>query len=209
MNSAGGRTGAVITAAGLSSRMGAFKPLLTIDGKTFAERCIEAFHDAGISDVVVVTGHMADELEKHVIPLGVTVVRNEDYALNEMLDSVKLGLAELLEKCDRTFITPVDAPVFSPDILKHQLSVLDTGSFCTVMVRHGERTGHPVLLEKLCMAYVLAYRGGGGLRGAIESFGQPIGYSDAAESTILMDADTPEDYKCMADALRHAKGESS
>ena len=37
-----GRTvGAVVAAAGLSSRMGAFKPLLPFDGATVIERCVD------------------------------------------------------------------------------------------------------------------------------------------------------------------------
>jgi CTP:molybdopterin cytidylyltransferase MocA len=61
-----GETGAVIVAAGLSSRMGAYKPLMEIGGVSVARRVTGAFLEAGVSPIVVVTGHRAAELEAHL-----------------------------------------------------------------------------------------------------------------------------------------------
>jgi CTP:molybdopterin cytidylyltransferase MocA len=59
-------TGAVIVAAGLSSRMGDYKPLMEIGGVSVARRVVRAFTRAGVSPIVVVTGYRADELEAHL-----------------------------------------------------------------------------------------------------------------------------------------------
>jgi molybdenum cofactor cytidylyltransferase len=53
---------ALVLAAGFSSRMGEFKPLLQLDGITVIERAVTGFRWAGISDIRVVVGHRADEL---------------------------------------------------------------------------------------------------------------------------------------------------
>jgi CTP:molybdopterin cytidylyltransferase MocA len=63
-------TGAVIVAAGLSSRMGAYKPLMEIGGVSVARRVTGAFTGAGVSPIVVVTGYRADELEAHLSANG-------------------------------------------------------------------------------------------------------------------------------------------
>ena len=49
---------ALILAAGYSSRMGDFKPLLPLNGKPVIAQTISSFHEAGITDirVVVATG---------------------------------------------------------------------------------------------------------------------------------------------------------
>ena len=47
----GSRFGAVILAAGLSSRMKAFKPLLPVDGRTAIEGLIETAKAAGLTDM--------------------------------------------------------------------------------------------------------------------------------------------------------------
>ena len=53
---------AIILAAGLGSRLGKFgenipKGLIIINGKTLIQRQIEIFHNCGINDITVITGH--------------------------------------------------------------------------------------------------------------------------------------------------------
>ena len=52
--------GAVITAAGMSSRMGDFKPLLNIGAISVSQRIITTLKQAGKEIIVVVTGFHAD-----------------------------------------------------------------------------------------------------------------------------------------------------
>ena len=52
------QTGALIVAAGKSSRMGDFKPMLQLGSISIAQRVINNFRQAGISKIVVVTGYM-------------------------------------------------------------------------------------------------------------------------------------------------------
>lgn len=51
------RLGGMILAAGLSSRMKQFKPLMEIDGKSMIRHVIDLMHGAGAETIVVVTGH--------------------------------------------------------------------------------------------------------------------------------------------------------
>src|SRR4051812_23604976 len=88
---------AIVLAAGLSSRMGAFKPLLALGGVSLVERVIAAVSGSGRVDrVVVVTGHRASEVAAGV-PMGVDVVVNAEYAKGEMLSSVKVGLRKIID----------------------------------------------------------------------------------------------------------------
>ena len=75
------RIGAVITAAGMSTRMGDFKQLMQIGGLSMAERVVINFQRAGVRDIVMVTGYRAEEVEKALSRRGVTFLRNADYAL--------------------------------------------------------------------------------------------------------------------------------
>ncbi|MBP5383990.1 MAG: NTP transferase domain-containing protein, partial [Lachnospiraceae bacterium] len=56
----------VILAAGMSSRMGQFKPMLSIGDTTFIKRIIHNMHLAGIQEILVVTGANRDELAAHL-----------------------------------------------------------------------------------------------------------------------------------------------
>ena len=46
------RAAAVIAAAGRSSRMGEFKPLMVLDGETVIGRIVRALRDAGAEEIV-------------------------------------------------------------------------------------------------------------------------------------------------------------
>ena len=86
------RIGAVIVAAGMSSRMGEFKPMLHIGSISVAQRILANFHQAGIKKIVMVTGYNATALERHLAGNGVVFLRNEAYETTQMFDSAKIGL---------------------------------------------------------------------------------------------------------------------
>lgn len=93
--------GAVIVAAGMSSRMGDFKPLLSIGSQSIAQRIVSKLRQAGAEEIVMITGHNADALERHLEGCGLTFIRNERYASTQMFDSAALGLNYLKDKCGR------------------------------------------------------------------------------------------------------------
>ena len=89
-----GRIAALVLAAGYSSRMGDFKPLLPLGRSTVAQEVVERFHRAGIEDVRVIAGHRADELGTVVDRLGVRKIFNADYDRG-MFTSVQAGVKSL------------------------------------------------------------------------------------------------------------------
>ena len=70
---------AVILSAGLSRRMGRFKPLLPLGTRRTIERVVDLFRAGGIEEILVVAGHRAPEVRRAVEPLNVRVVTNPDY----------------------------------------------------------------------------------------------------------------------------------
>ena len=64
------RVGAVILAAGASSRMGTNKLVLPVEGEPMVHRTVRRVLDAGYSPIVVVTGHEAACSEPLVGPVG-------------------------------------------------------------------------------------------------------------------------------------------
>ena len=88
---------AVILAAGRSSRMGEFKPLLPVPGGSMLTRELDLLACAGVRRTVVVTVHEAARIRSECDMPGVHFVHNPDYASTKMLDSVRLGLKALPE----------------------------------------------------------------------------------------------------------------
>ncbi len=184
--------GAVIAAAGMSSRMGAFKPLLCLGGVTAIERVINGFIRAGIEScsIIVVSGHNADELYNKLSYSGVILIKNNEYQNTDMLHSVKLGLAYLKGRYRGIFFTPADVPLFTAETVK---SLMLSNAPVSVPVFDG-KAGHPVLLGESIIDSVLRFNGEDGLRGAIKSLSSETERISVRDKGVLYDMDTPDDY---------------
>jgi len=170
--------------------MGAFKPLLTIGGVSAAQLVISAFQDAGLDQVVLVTGNNADELENSLKHMNIVFLRNDLYEHNEMFDSVKIGVGFLKDKCEKIFVTPVDVPLFTADTVRALLK----SDADIVIPSYNNKPGHPIIISGRAIQDVLEYSGGGGLRGAIAGLGFEPAYIEVSDNGILFDMDTQDDY---------------
>ena len=185
------KTGALIVAAGMSSRMGGFKPMLKIGSITLAQRIIITLRQAGAGPIVVVTGHNADIFEKHLSNMGIVFLRNEYYKETQMFDSVKIGLEYIGGQCDRVLFSPVDVPLFTQKTVN---LLLNCGSPLATPVFE-DKEGHPLLIATALIPEILNYRGSGGLAGAIKNCGQERMLVPVKDNGTIFDVDTPEDYQ--------------
>jgi len=87
-------TAAIVLAAGFSSRMGAFKPLLPFGERTVVAHVVANLRAAGLQRIHVVTGFEAENLAPELNRLGVTRAHNPDFAKG-MFSSVRAGVASL------------------------------------------------------------------------------------------------------------------
>jgi molybdate transport repressor ModE-like protein len=187
------KIGALIVAAGMSKRMGEFKPMLSIGSISVAQRVVATLSQAGVSKIVMVTGYNATALERHLSGNGIIFLRNENYETTQMFDSAKIGLEYLKDKCDRILFTPVDIPLFTSATVK---TLVDSGAELACPVCQGQQ-GHPLLIASRLVDSILADSGEGGLQGAISRCGSPMQKIEVEDAGILHDADTPEDYRAL------------
>lgn len=185
------RAAAVIAAAGLSSRMGTFKPLMVLDGETVISRVVRTLRGAGTEEIVAAAGYRGGELERHLTPFGVRVVHNRRYGETQMLDSVKLGIAALAGPWDVLFLLPGDVPLIRPDTL----TALAAQPGQAVRPVWRGRGGHPLMVRPGVVPGLLDYRGPGGLRGAVSSLGLAVVDLPVEDRGCVLDADTPEDWE--------------
>lgn len=187
--------GALIVAAGMSSRMGDFKPMLSIGSISVAQRVIATLHQSGVSKIVMVTGYNATVLERHLAGNGIIFLRNENYETTQMFDSVKIGLRYLQDKCDRLLFTPVDVPLFTAKTVK---TILDSGAPLACPMCEG-RQGHPILIANELLPEILNDCGEQGLKGAMDRCSVPLLRIDVDDPGTIHDADTPEDFSQLLD----------
>lgn len=105
------RYGAVVTVAEISSQMGEFKPMLPIGKETMIQRVVRTLRKADVEDVVVITGYRHEVIEENLNDAGVMFLKNERFIQGDWIDSVKMGMEWLDDKCDKILAIPGDIPM--------------------------------------------------------------------------------------------------
>jgi len=186
------RFGAMILAAGLSTRMRENKVLLPWrDGRPIVAHVAAKFANTGINPVLVVTGRDASDVRGAVADLDVRCVHNSDFAGGEMLSSVKAGLGALPGDLAGAFIQPADMPCVPQAVISALAAAHEPG--WNLAPRFEGRRGHPVLLDRANWRSMLALpaeaRPRDGLRGA------RLRLVDVKDAGVLLDVDTRAAYE--------------
>jgi molybdenum cofactor cytidylyltransferase len=186
----------LITVAGQSLRMGAFKPLLPINGKPMIAYTADVFSEAGITDLFVVVGKQGDAVMDALSGRNARFLWNNAYEETEMFASIQIGLNAILRGggFDSAFLLPGDMPAVPPAVLQQLVEELERGNWDAVFPSNGTRRLHPPLVRASCFDPLIAYSGDDGLRGAFRALNCRIGYVVTPETGCSIDVDTPEDY---------------
>lgn len=191
-----GALAGVVPAAGFSSRMGRFKPLVDLGGKTALARVVDCLRQAEVENVVVVGGHQAGKVRAEASRLGADFVFNREFA-SGMLTSIQAGVRALPTETEAFFILPVDIPLVRPLTLKallHARKESDAAVLCPVFQ---ESPGHPPLISRELIPAILAYDGPNGLGGLFDSLGDRARGIGVWDRNILLDMDRPKDLKVL------------
>ena len=188
---------ALILAAGYSSRMGQFKPLLPLDGRTVIESSIDTFRNAGITRIIVVTGYEAAQLQPLLKDPGISAVHNPDYA-SGMYSSVQAGIRSLPEDIDACFLLPADIPLVRSATIKTIIGRYESRHPSIIYPVFRGQHGHPPLIARSLFTEILAGNGEGGLRALLQRHEVDASEVDVFDEGILLDMDEPEDYERLA-----------
>lgn len=180
-------TGGIIAAAGKTSEKDETYPLRKIGSITIVKRIVLTFQKAGVSPIVVITGYKSEEIERNLAYYGVIFLYNGEYENSQMLDSAKIGLDFLKNKCDQVIFNPVSAPLFTPETIQ---KMIECNKQLLSPAYHG-KTGHPLLISSKLIPQVLKYDGNGGMEGAIQNIGVERQLMDVEDEGILSDTGDP------------------
>jgi molybdenum cofactor cytidylyltransferase len=187
------KVAAILLAAGRSSRMGAFKPLLPFGNKTVIECCIDYLREGGVETIVVVLGHRADELLKRLSGVQFAVNPNPD---SEMGASIAIGVGELPENTQATLIALVDHPAVPPTVVTTILDEWNQGARIVIPTWQ-RKGGHPVLVDLSFKPELLNLPANGGLWAFFESHREAVRRLPVDSPFIARDMDTWDDYKAL------------
>lgn len=186
---------AVIAAAGMSRRMGAFKPLLPLGNQTILERTVLNFKEAGVCRITVVTGFRGDEIKEKLKDLDVEFVHNPAYDRTDMFASVCLGVKNRRPESKGVLIMPGDAPLIRPATIRHVLECMEAGKGKIIVPVYRGVQGHPPVFSEDMVKQMLRYQGACGLRGFLEQNRESCFYTEVPDAWIYRDTDTPRQYE--------------
>ena len=186
------RIGAVVLAAGLSSRMGRNKLLEDIGGKPLVRRVVEAAQASAADPVVVVTGSDTEAVSKALDGLLIGIVENDAYAMG-LSESLKRGLKTLPQNCDGALVLLGDMPDVSVALIDRLIAAFDPAEGRAICVAtHGGRRGNPVLWARRFFPEMLALEGDVGAKSLMGLYDDLVREVEAPDDAPLVDLDTAE-----------------
>jgi molybdenum cofactor cytidylyltransferase len=187
------KLGAIVLAAGGSSRMGTSKQLLQFRGVSLVARATDATLLAGANPVAVVLGANSERVRAEVANRPVLAPHNPDWATG-VASSIRVGLAALLAAepaLDAVVVAPCDQPALSAEVID-RLADLQRSTGMIAAARFGGRNGAPAVFGREHFALLSELSGDEGARQFLNSDPGKVAFVDLP--ALGADIDTPADY---------------
>ena len=183
--------GGLVLAAGLSSRMGAFKPLLEVGGVPALARAIRCLKGTA-EEIAVVTGFRGEDLSSLIAAEGAVRLHNPDYA-GGMFTSIHTGLRHFADRgAEGVLLLPGDCAAVPGEAVKELLVNAGAGF---AVPGYGDRRGHPMWVPARFFPEILAHDGREGLKPILNKYGRRV--LNMPFPGTVMDMDTPEDLAAL------------
>jgi molybdenum cofactor cytidylyltransferase len=191
-------------AAGAGARMGQRpKSLLELDGVPLICRQVMALRQAGVSELVLVLGHYAKDIEAAVKALKVSVVINPDPDAGPA-GSQRLGLQSLSGHSDAVLMALADQPLLDAADLRQLIQAFHQrvpGS-ALLYPRVDGQPGNPVIFTAAVRAAMLACPTEVGCKQWRQAHAPQSEAFDCHNPHFVQDVDTPADIA----TLRRSSG---
>jgi molybdenum cofactor cytidylyltransferase len=189
-----GNNWAVILAAGSSRRMGSQKLLLPLGHSTIIEKVVDNVLNSALEHVMVVLGANQAEVRDVLGNRPVHFCFNREHQKG-MLSSVRCGIRALPADAVTALIYLGDQPEIPPSVTNSVLHAYSEELYGIVIPVFGHRRGHPLLVDMKYRKEIEQLDLEEGLRSLRHHFPEDVLEVELEEPGILVDIDTPADYK--------------
>ena len=183
---------AIILAAGKGERLGAIKPLVSIDGEPALAQVIHTIKEAGIENIVVVLGHAAETVKARVDLTGSRVITNPRYETG-MAGSLIRGIESVSPAASGILIFHVDMPSVMAETIRAVIERAEQGARIAAPSYRAQR-GFPVFLHRSCFKELMpTLTGSVGARRYIAQHLEKLVLVEVDDPGAICDIDRPED----------------
>ena len=187
--------GAIILAAGGSSRFGQLKQLLTFRGESLVHRAVRAATDACDAGVAVVAGDTRALIEAKLRKSGATVVENPEWQRG-LGTSIRCGLRHLIAstpEMNAAIVMACDQPFVDARVVGALVAEQERSGKAIVASSYANTLGIPALFGRSCFEALLALPDDSGAKALIESRPDDVASIEFEQGAI--DIDTPADFE--------------
>lgn len=179
--------------------MGSPKALLPDpEGVPFIVRIVSSMREAGLSDVVVVTGKHHDAivevLARSPMRGSVRIVRNSDPARGQ-LSSLWTAMDACAAESDGLAMTLVDIPMVAPATIARVIDAWRRTRAPIVRPAYGARRGHPVIFDRAVFDELRRAPVESGARVVVSAHYDQVVNVEVDDPGCVVDIDTPEEYR--------------
>lgn len=195
---------AVVLAAGRSRRMAPHNKLLVADrtGKTMIARVVDNALSSLARPVLVVTGHMAEQVEHSLGGRPVRYIHASDYA-EGLSSSLKTGIAAVPPESAAAIVCLGDMPLVTGRMIDRLLEAYNpTEKKLIVLPTFHGKQGNPMLWDRRFFAEILAISGDTGARFLVGKYAEFVAEVEMADDAVLRDFDTTESLAALPARLR-------
>lgn len=187
--------GAIVLAAGASSRMGEPKQLLPLGGRPLVIRTVESLLQSAVWPVVVVVGAHHDRVRPALARHPVLISENPAWP-EGLASSIRSGIGTLQEfsrELDGALVTLCDQPAFSADLVSKLLTAMRDSGRGIAAARYGGRLGVPAVFRREHFPTLAGLTGETGARDFLNRDPDRVAAVDLP--ALAVDLDTPGDYQ--------------
>ena len=187
--------GAIILAAGGSSRFGQPKQLLEFRGESLVRHAVRSAAEAGCTGIAVVVGGQHDLIETELRETPAFVIHNPKWERG-LGTSIRSGLQHLLgahQKVDAAILLACDQPFVDARTISALMMMREDSGKAIVASRYAKTLGVPALFDRSCFEALLALPDDSGAKALIESRVDDVAEIAFEQGTI--DIDTPADFE--------------
>ncbi len=189
------KIGAVILAAGESSRFGRPKQLVQFRGKSLVRRVVDTAKDANCSAIVVVLGSKRKQIERELKETDAIVAENQDWRRG-IGSSIRVGVESAVNQApdlEAIVLLTCDQPFMKTDTIERLIAMREKTKKAIVASSYSETLGVPALFDRSCFQELLALDDETGAKAIILSNRDRVAEVLFPEGKI--DIDTAADYE--------------
>jgi molybdenum cofactor cytidylyltransferase len=184
--------GAVILAAGGSSRLGQPKQLLQFRGETLVRRTVQAATNANCAPVIVVVGNSGPAIWQELQGTSAIVVENADWARG-LGTSIRAGIQQLGDSTKAAVLLTSDQPLVDSAIIVELIQTQKSTGKPIVASSYANTLGIPAIFDHSFFPALLDLPDDSGAKSVIRSRLALVGSVPFEDGAI--DIDTPEDFE--------------